>query len=66
MFYWRSKRKKKKRAAKEEKLIQVRSAKSNTYEVERELLGVSPISAASGSGADIDWTAGIDLDDDNW
>ena len=66
LFYWRSKRKKKKRAAKEEKLIQVRSAKSNTYEVERELLGVSPINAASGSGADIDWTAGIDLDDDNW
>ena len=66
LFYWRSKRKKKKRAAKEEKLIQVRSAKSNTYEVERELLGVSPINTASGSGADIDWTAGIDLDDDNW
>ena len=66
LFYWRSKRKKKKRAAKEEKLIQVRSAKTNTYEVERELLGISPMSAASGSGADIDWTAGIDLDDDNW
>ena len=66
LFYWRSKRKKKKRAAKEEKLIQVRSAKTNTYEVERELLGISPTSAASGSGADIDWTAGINLDDDNW
>ena len=71
LFYLRSKRKKKKRAAKEEKLIQVRSVKSNTYEVERELLGISPMGAVgggggSGSGADIDWTTGIDLDDDNW
>ncbi len=66
LFYLRSRRKKRKRLAKEQTLIQVRSAKSNTYEVERELLGISPTSATSGSGADIDWTAGIDLDDDNW
>jgi hypothetical protein len=71
LFYLRSKRKKKKRAAKEEKLIQVRSVRSNTHEVERELLGISPMAAVgggsgAGSGADIDWTAGLNLDDENW
>jgi hypothetical protein len=71
LFYLRSKRKKRKRAAKEEKLIQVRSVRSNTHEVERELLGVSPMAAVgggsgAGSGADVDWTAGLNLDDENW
>lgn len=66
LFYWRSRRKKEKRAAKQEKLIQIRSVKSNTYEVERELLGVSPVSMGAESGTDIDWTAGLDLNDDNW
>ncbi|MBO57444.1 MAG: hypothetical protein CMA77_00380 [Euryarchaeota archaeon] len=64
LFYLRSRRKKRKREKLEIKQTQSRAVSVNTYEVERDLLGLGSQGTPIGDGSD--WFAGLDLDEEDW
>ena len=64
LFYLRSRRKKRKREKLEIKQMQSRAVSVNTYEVERDLLGLGSQGTPIGDGSD--WFAGLDLDEEDW
>ena len=63
-FYLRSRRKKRKREKLEIKQMQSRAVSVNTYEVERDLLGLGTSRPPIGDGSD--WFAGLELDEEDW
>ena len=64
LFYLRSRRKKRKREKLEIKQMQSRAVSVNTYEVERDLLGLGTSRPPIGDGSD--WFAGLELDEEDW